>query len=336
MKFDVGIFPWPPPTLNDYIEYARMLDEANVFDIMWLAELYNYREGMVSGAAFAMNTKKIKIGYGVVSEYLREPAILASALVTLDELSNGRVVCAIGPGDKTMLSTLGLKRAKPLKVTREHAHVLRKLMDGEKFSFNGEFYKYEDAQLEIPITHKIPIWIGARGPKMLQLAGAIGDGVIIDFSHPIDIKWAADLIWKGAKEANRDPKDIEIAPYVDTSVSRKNVKEAINRGRHMATFIGATEQRQTYERHNIDWSEKVLPIKKLLDKHKIEEAMSACPEELIEVFSNCGDPEAVTQRFQDIIDTKAVTRILIGEPLGPDIPEAIKLITTEVIPNISH
>lgn len=335
VKLDVGIFPWPPPTLNEYIQYAKMLDEADCFDIMWLAELYNYREGMVTGAAMAMNTKKIKIGYGIVSEYLREPAILASGLVTLDELSNGRAVVGIGPGDKTMLSTLGLKRKSPLTVTKEHAYILRKLMDGEKLTFNGDFYNYQDAQLEIPITHRIPIWIGARGPRMLKVAGAIGDGVIIDFSHPIDIKWAANLIWEGAREAGRDPKDVEIAPYVDTSVSKTRIKEAIDRGRHMAAFISGTEPDATFKRHNID-KEIVLPVTKLLKEHKVEEAMAAVPEELIDIFTNVGDPEKVTKRFQDIIDSKAVTRILIGEPLGPDIPDAIKIITEEIVPNLKH
>jgi 5,10-methylenetetrahydromethanopterin reductase len=336
MNFDIGIFPWPPPTFHDYIDYAKLLDEIDLFDTLWIGELYFNREGIVAGTAFAMNTNRIKIGFGVLSMYYREPAILASALTTLDELSNGRVVVGIGPGDKTTLSTLGLRRSSPLTATKEYATILRKLFDGKKISIDGKFYHYKNAQLKIPISHRIPIWIGARGPKMLKLAGAIGDGVMIDFSHPLDIKWAADLVREGAREAGRDPKKIEIAPYVGTSVSRNNIKGAIEKGRHMATLIGATEKPETYSRHGIDFEKEVLPIKKLLKNHKIDEAMAACPEKLIEIFTNTGDPKTVTQRFQEIIDTKAVSRIVIGEPLGPNIPESIKIISEEILPNLKY
>ena len=147
-----------------------------------------------------MMTNKISLGTGVTNPYTRNAAIIASSIASINELSGGRAILGIGPGDKATFDKMGIDWDKPLTKVRESVQAIRAFLAREQVNQAG----FKGAQMSFA-AGKIPIYIGAQGPKMLELAGAIADGVLINASHPEDFKFAVPVIRQGAEKAGRKP-----------------------------------------------------------------------------------------------------------------------------------
>ena len=135
------------------------------------------------------------IGPGVTNPYLINPVQTASTLMSLDNLSGGRAILGIGAGDKITLNLLGIERRKPLTAVKESTQIFRTIFDtGKMKDFEGKVFSVEKAKVAFEKTGEIPIYIGAQGPKMLQLAGSMGQGVLVNASHPVDFEFAMKQI----------------------------------------------------------------------------------------------------------------------------------------------
>ena len=139
--------------------------------------------------------KSIKLATGVTHPHLRHPAVTASALASLDELTGGRIILGIGTGDSA-LHTLG-KQPRPLSEVKETVRVFRALTRGEEV-------EYEGARIRIPWSqHRIPVYVAATGPKSLELAGEIADGIVTQHGcYPPVNQLGLDHIKKGAERAD--------------------------------------------------------------------------------------------------------------------------------------
>jgi 5,10-methylenetetrahydromethanopterin reductase len=290
---------------------------------------------MIYMGALALNTKKIKMGTGVASMYIRNPAMMASQIATVDEISGGRAVLGIGAGDKTLATLLGVVRRKPVSYWREYVTIIRKLLTGEEVVFKGEFFNFNKAKLEFKPKHKIPIWLGARGPKMLQMGGAIADGVLIDCSNPKDIEWSVKMVRKGAKDAGRNPDEVELGTYTIFSTSPKDPKAARYAAATSAVFIGTSQPDFVYERHGIDIEKDVEPTRKLLKEKRFEEAFRSCSDILLEIFSLTGSPKYCRGRMQEILDLNILDRVVFGD-IFPDVTETLNIIAKEIVPELKY
>ena len=96
----------------------------------------------------------------------------------------------------------------------------------------------------------IPIYMGAQGPKMLELAGEIADGVLINASHPKDFEVAVEQIKKGAEKAGRDPSEVDVTAYACFSIDKDPVK-AVNAAKVVVAFIVAGSPDLVLERHEV-------------------------------------------------------------------------------------
>ena len=126
------------------------------------------------------------------------PAAMASFACTLNEISDGRAVLGIGPGDLSTLPKLAINAEKPVGRLEEAVVQIRKLCAGEEVKKSGmQFFDYDGAKLTgvtLPGKKGIPVYIGAQGPKVLDLAGRIGDGALINASNPKDFAIAIPII----------------------------------------------------------------------------------------------------------------------------------------------
>ncbi len=149
----------------------------------------------------AINTNRIHIGHGVTWPY-HHPSVIANATASVDELSGGRAFIGIGAGGNAPL-TMGLRPSK-LSDLREAVNFIRRYMSGEEVEFRGGKMRSEW------IPRPVPIYMAASGPKSLQLAGEIADGVILIGVHPVLLKWKLEQVEKGALKAGRDPSKIKV------------------------------------------------------------------------------------------------------------------------------
>ena len=171
-------------------------------------------------AAIARSTRDLRLGPGVTNPYSRHPALLATAIATLDELSGARAVLGLGAGG-TNHRALGIERRAPATGLREAVTIIRGLLAGERVTVDGRVMRAHAAQLDfVPPRPDLPIYVGARGPKVLEVAGALADGVIVGNIASIEgWSYALDHVEGGSRRAERDPADVALTAWVACAVS---------------------------------------------------------------------------------------------------------------------
>ena len=192
-------------TPQDTGAYAKLVEE-NGFDFMWvpdtplLAGLW--RDVYMHLTCAALETSKIRLGPGVTNPITRHPVAVGSAIVTLDEVSNGRAEVPYGTGYSSAY-IIG-RKAATLKLMREATSLWRGIFSGERTQLGGL-----EIELNPPRAH-IPIIMAASGPKALQTAGEVADGVLIMVgAHPGCVEWALEHIDAGVAKAGRSASDVK-------------------------------------------------------------------------------------------------------------------------------
>ena len=148
-------------------------------DELWLWEDC-FKESSVAAAGAALAwTERVRVGIGLAPAPLRNVALLAMELATLHRLFPGRLLPGIGHGVQEWMGQAGVRVASPLTLLREYAAALRLLLDGHEVTVAGRYVTLDRVRLEWPPVPGTPLLVGGTGPRTRQLAGAVGDGVIL-------------------------------------------------------------------------------------------------------------------------------------------------------------
>lgn len=326
MKFGVEFVPREPfwRTTLYTIEAERL-----GFDYVWITDHYNNRNVFTSLTTVAIYTRSIKLGVGVTNPYIRHPAATASAVASLAEIAPERVVLGIGAGDRATLEGIGIEVAKPLSAVKESVHIIKELLAGNQVSIDGSVFKVKSASLNFKCRSYVPIYIGAQGPLMLSLAGEIGDGVLINASHPEDFRYAIEYVKKGVEKASRDIKKVDIVAYTSFSVADDEAK-AVEASKQVVAFIVAGSPEAVLERHGINL-EIASRIRELIVSGRFGEAFKSVTTDMIDAFSVSGSPSSVAKRIEECLKV-GVTQFVVGSPIGPQPYEAMRIISSKIIP----
>jgi coenzyme F420-dependent glucose-6-phosphate dehydrogenase len=183
---------WQP---EDLVRHAMLAEQAG-FDFIVVSEHFHpwVDDTSASGYAYAtigamaQVTEKVEFATGVTTPLFRyHPAVVAQAAATLDRLSGGRFHLGVGTGENLNEGPLGLpfpKYAERAARMSEALQIMRRLLDGEKLDFDGEYYRTDRAKLYSPPLGKVPIWLAAGGPKSAALAAQLADGIITSVKDP--------------------------------------------------------------------------------------------------------------------------------------------------------
>ena len=179
---------------------------------MWVADSHSVmRDAYSILSVLATQTKSLQLASGVTHTVTRHPAVLANSWATLHELSEGRAICGIGVGESAV-HNLGLRPEK-LAVFEKKVSVLRALLKGETVEYEGK-----EIQMHWS-TEPVPIIMASSGPRSLQLAGRIADGVLFQVgSDPRLVQYALDNIRTGAESVGRQLSDLKLYMRIATSV----------------------------------------------------------------------------------------------------------------------
>ena len=210
-----------PPTgitFADNIEFAREA-ESLAYDSAWVAEVGG-NDAFALGAAVGAATQRLRIGTAVAPMNIRGPAMLAMAASTMHAMSGGRGVCGIGVSSPQIVEDWNAQSYdRPLRRARETIEVLRAMFAGEKVVYDGRCVKVNGYRMMPAPSSPVPIYLGALNPKMLQLAGEVADGVIINMLGESFVPSVLAEVHKGAARAGRDPNDIEVVMRVQCCVT---------------------------------------------------------------------------------------------------------------------
>lgn len=314
--------------------YYSIQAEKLGYDNIWITDHFNNRNVYVSLSTIANYTDRIKLGPGVTNPYLVHPVMTAQSVAALNEIAPGRVVCGIGAGDRTTLDMVDIEMKAPLRTVREAVEVIRRQIAREKGSYDGRRFRTSaGARFNFKVQNEIPIYIGAQGPKMLRLAGALGDGALINASHPDDIKYAVKQIRRGIEKAGRRPDEIDVAAYTSFSVAEKE-KKARKSVVPVVAYIVAGSPPPILEKHGIPL-EVADKIRSDLANRRWGEAFGAVDSDMIDSFAVCGTPDQCTEKIEALFKT-GITQFVTGSPLGPNVRASIGLFGREVLPQFEE
>jgi 5,10-methylenetetrahydromethanopterin reductase len=333
--------------------YARQTEESNLNGGFWIAEAYHWfrkyghesRGCMATLAAAATVTRRIPIGLGITSPYVRHPTANASEAVAIDELSGGRFIMGYGAGKVGIVYLeVDLKKQTPVKVHREAIEIFRGIVKGEAFSYQGELF-----QCDVPAmdragrglrTH-IPLYIGATGPYMQQLAGKVADGLLLPgLTNPGFVRYAKDNLHKGFEKAGRkaDP-DFPIGGVILASVSREGAKAKDAARSYTGTYI-VNKLRNI--KNDVILSSSGLPdetwepFRKAIAEGTEDHVTQFVRDQTMRQFTViAGTPDECVEILQELVD--AGLNLPLMEVVGADQKanlETIRLLGEEVVPNL--
>jgi probable F420-dependent oxidoreductase len=177
----------------------------------------------------ASNTKEMRLGPCVTNPAVRDITVTSSLFATLNLVSGGRMQLGIGRGDSSR-RVLGKKPVTSATLEQAVAD-FRALNSGKEIEYEGKPAKLTWATGGVP-----PVWVAGYGPKVLDLAGRIGDGVILQFADPDLIEWCLGFVKKGAESVGRDPSKIEVMAAAPVWVS-DDLKVARDRVRWFPALV---------------------------------------------------------------------------------------------------
>jgi len=315
--------------VKQVVNFCKLAESKDI-DFAWITNHYNNRHCYAVLAAVAQATTTLKMGPGIMNSFTDTPAAMASFMCTLNEISDGRAVLGIGPGDLSTLPKIAIQPEKPVARLEEAVVQFRKLVAGEQVNKAGlKYFDYDGAKLTgvtLPGKKGIPVYIGAQGPKVLELAGKVGDGALINASNPKDFQVAIPIIKKACDAAGK--KSFDVGAYTAMSIDRSE-KKARNAAKIVAAFIAAGSPEALLQRHGLDLN-NVAKIKAALGKFDFKSVGELVGDKEIDAFTIAGTPEMVKAKCEDL--TKAgVTQIIFGSPLGPDMTNSIRLLGKYIV-----
>ncbi len=308
--------------LRDGLDYVRYAEEKG-FEAVWQAESRLVRDAIVPMAAYAAVTEKIKVGSGVINNWTRNIGLLASTFLTLDDLAKDRIICGIGAWWDPLAKNVGIDRSKPLTAMKETVLILKRLLAMERVTFHGEFIHVDGIELDVvhgrTEPRNVPVFIGATGPKMMEMTGEIADGVVLNYCVPPEYNnEAMDQLAKGAKKSNRTIDDIDRPQLIVCSVDNDHEK-AIDTTRELLTqYLAQQPHIAKASGVSMDVVEKIQSILGWPAKHEeIQKAKHLVPEELIDHITASGTPEEARTKVQEYINNGCTCPILY--PVGGDV-----------------
>ncbi|GJM38888.1 MAG: 5,10-methylenetetrahydromethanopterin reductase [Acidimicrobiales bacterium] len=210
------------------------------FESVWVAEGRLARDGIVPAAVIASRTQRVGVATGVVNNKSRNAALMAVTFKTIDEIAPGRAILGIGAWWEPIASKVGTPVERPVTAMREYVGVLQAFFRNELVEFSGDFVHMDGVRFD-SMYHEnkaidVPIYFGSVGPKMLQLAGEISDGVNLDFLLPVSyLEGALAAIGKGIAKRTDGRERIHVTQIIACSVDDDDPDEAVDACRAFLT-----------------------------------------------------------------------------------------------------
>ena len=168
----------------------------------------------------AAATRQARVGTAIANAALRPPVLAAKTAAQLDQATDGRFILGLGVGNSVMNARFGVQPQPPLQMIEEYVGVIRAVLGGQVTGYDGRVFRTGMVPLDSPpVRADLPIYLAALGTRMLELAGRIADGVILNLMTPAQAGQAAGVVRAAARAAGRDPASVEVACIVHGCLS---------------------------------------------------------------------------------------------------------------------
>jgi 5,10-methylenetetrahydromethanopterin reductase len=327
-SFHIGVLPNRP--VAEIAELATHAEELG-FEGIWIADSQSiFRDSYVALTAAALRTSTLALATGVTNPVTRHPATIASAIATLDELSGGRALLGIGVGESAV-RTVGLRPARLARL-EEATHALRALLSGETASWDGT-----ESRLTWWAGRAVPIWFASTGPRSLELAGRIADGVLFQVgSHPDLVRYGLRRIEAGARAGGRRPDEVRHLVRLACSVDEDRDRARADARGYVAAAAGTVYAGVPPDEMPAGLREELRRMKEGYDyfQHAAADASHAelITDAILDAVAVAGTPEEVIPRLRELVALGADGFVLTTT--GRDPLRSLRALAEHVLPRL--
>ena len=334
MKFGVLLNAEYPA--DELIALGRLCEDLG-YDQLWYTDIRMFRECYLGLAAIAAHTRRIHLGPGVTDPYSRHPAVTASTIATLDEMTGQRALLGLGVG-LTGFRELGIRAEHPVAALRETVDLVRRLLRGEEITFQGKVISLAGGKLQFaPVRTSIPIYFATQGQRITELAGEVADGVMIaNTALPSAVDFYLDCVRRGAEKGRRTLSDVDVVLRFEMCISGHPAQADAVMRRRVAMRVAAGYGHWDYlERLGITLPQAFIDIAARRDLRAAADASHLLPPEAVERMVLAGDSAGVAAQLARAL-RPGVTRVIVrphavaGESHG----DVLRRFANEVMPRV--
>ncbi|MCC6648478.1 MAG: LLM class flavin-dependent oxidoreductase [Polyangiaceae bacterium] len=296
-----------------YLKAARLADELG-YDSFWVPEAWGY-DVFPLIAEMARDTRRIKLGTGIINVFSRSPGLIAMSAATLDEISGGRFLLGMGTSAHRVIEGFhGRPFDRPLTQVKDTIKVVRGLLRGDSLDQCGaELHRYRPFKLATRGPHRVPIYIAALKQKAIEAVGELADGWMPAFWPYAELHRGLASLHEGARRAGRDPSSVDVAL----------ITAAIPMGRRGATkiakeiisfYVGGMGDFYRELLSGLGFRDECARITELYANHATRaQAKDAVPDAMVEAMTVSGDPLECRARLATL-GAHGVDTPLLGLP----------------------
>jgi len=351
VPFRIGVLQLSMEPLDEIVRMAQACEQSG-FDTFWLAEAYPWwrkhsmeaRSSTAITAIVARETKRIAIGWGIISPYTRHPVQIAmEARVMQEAAGEGRFLLGLG-ASKIFMKEIGEgetgKEVGPATVIKESIDIIQAMLSGREVHYEGKAFVAHAPALRDDAhapRQRVPIYIGATGPVLQRLAGAHSDGLLTaSITTPAFVKYARGKMEEGARKAGRDPSQLDLGSVIVGSIGQ-DPKRAKEGAREMAAMYLANKVQNI--RGSADTLlecaaltfEEIQPIAEAMEQGGRKAAARALTDVVLEkVYPIAGTPEQCIRRIEEY--RQAGCSHILLEIWGENRIEQARLFGEKVLP----
>src|SRR5581483_8191671 len=301
----------------------------------WIPDQGFHRDPFALLAVAAEATASIGLGVGITTPFTRLPLQIARAAATVDELADGRFKLGLGTGNVAhVLRPLGVHYAQPVARTRDAIRIIRGLLAGEVVTVDSEYDRLDHVQLEFaPRRSDIPIYIGTRAPRMLEMSGAEADGVLVESLFNA-LPSVTERLKKGAERAGRSVDDVDVVSWQLAIVTDDPgpVIQAHKAWIARSIQIGPLEVMQQV---GID-EEVIRDVVAAMERGDTEAATGAVTDEAVQCLMLISTADDLIPRIERILDDGADAIGLVGVGSYEAFSETLTACARRVMPAFAH
>jgi 5,10-methylenetetrahydromethanopterin reductase len=347
--FRIGVMQLTMEPLEEILDHARLMDECG-FDTIWLAEAYPWwrkhqmeaRSSTAISPIIARETKQLTVGWGIISPFTRHPIQVAmEARVTQEAAGPGRFRLGYG-ASRIFMKEIGADDVKPLVPTRDAVRIVKGVLSGEAFDYDGRaFSAHVPALSDEAETPRggVPIYVAGTGPRMQEYAGEEADGLLTaSITTPDFVRYSYENVKRGAERAGRDPRSIDLGCTIvasideDRDTGRQGAREIA--GMYLANKVqniqGAADV--LLEKANLT-QEEIVPIAEAMERGGRLAAAAAVSDEILDkckpIAGTPADCIAAIEEYKDA----GCTHVML-ELWGDKRAEQLRLFGEKVLPAV--
>ena len=286
----------PGRTVAENVDLA-LLAERRGWGGFWVAEVSG-ADAVTTAAAVAARLSSGRVGTGIVPMQTRDPMLLAMTATSIGQIAPGGFVLGLGTSTPIIVEDWHAVHpggSRPLALTRECVDLVRRFLAGDRITTDTGRWRYRRAQMTARAEARPPIYLAALNDRMLELAGEIADGAILNFVTVADVAHAKERVAAGAARAGRDLDGFELMVFFRATVTDDYEQVRHRYQRELLTYVMAPVYQRMFAREG--FADACQEVQALWRARERDTALDAIPPALIRDRTLVGSAAEIEQRL---------------------------------------